>query len=252
MTTGADSQSTVPHAVVLTTDGWDSYQYLVPGPGSDPSAATAVEVLAPQANQGVNLRAVGWLGEGVLATDALSCVTWTEGTGSIAQAGVALRVRSAPGGPEAITVTNNILWGARNGWNVHVWSGGVGQVVGQVVLSHSFGSTPGQQPLLPWRLCARTVGATVQFKAWSLAVDPAEPEWGDPGYGGSFALPARWVYAGRVGWYVGHLGPGERASFGDLDVKELEVTAADRLAAAATASADEVMRGLAAAVESLG
>ena len=162
---------------------------------------------------------------------------------------MALRVRSAPGGAQAITVTNNIMWGARNGWNVHLWSGARGDLIGQIVLTHSFGPTVYQTPPLPWRLCARVVGPTLQFKAWSLAIDPTEPEWTDPGYGAGFVLPPEWVYPGRAGWYVGHLVSGDQAGYRSLQAHGLQVSVAERASASTQTSAQEVMRSVAAGLE---
>jgi hypothetical protein len=254
----ARSRATAPRLVTtdLTPDGLDRYQYTLrpvpadPGPSTDrnPGGTADLVVTAPATNQGVNLRSVGWFDEGTLGVDAESCVTWTEYSGPIAQAGVALRVRSAPGGAQAITVTNNIMWGARNGWNVHLWSGSHGEVIGQIVLTHSFGPVQ-QMPPLPWRLCARVVGPALQFKAWSLALRTTEPEWTDPGYGASFALPPAWVYPGRAGWYVGHLVRGDQAGFQALEAQPLHASVGERASASSQASAQEVMRSVASGLE---
>lgn len=253
----------------LTPDGLDRYDYALrtPSPGetrsavdepveagdlrADPAAGGDADVVvsAPVTNQGVSLRSLGWFDQGTLAVDAESCATWTEFTGPIAQAGVALRVRSAPGGAQAITVTNNIMWGARNGWNVHLWSGAEGDLIGQIVLNHAFGLTVFQTPPLPWRVCARVVGPTLQFKAWSLALGPGEPDWTDPGYGASFALPREWVYAGRAGWYVGHLVGGDQIAYRSLTAHGLEVSVSERAAVTAQTSAQEVVRAVAASLE---
>ena len=262
----AASRSAAPRLVTtdLTPDGLDRYRYTLrtppvaegsPAPGdaaaTDAGAGVTADLVvsAPATNQGVNLRSVGWFDEGTLSVDAESCATWTEFSGPIAQAGVALRVRSAPGGAQAITVTNNIMWGARNGWNVHLWSGARGDLIGQIVLTHSFGPTVYQTPPLPWRLCARVVGPTLQFKAWSLAIDPTEPEWTDPGYGAGFVLPPEWVYPGRAGWYVGHLVSGDQAGYRSLQAHGLQVSVAERASASTQTSAQEVMRSVAAGLE---
>lgn len=249
---GASDRSATPRLVTvnLTPDGDDRYEYALrstPTPRS--GAAPDLVVSAPASNLGVNLRSVGWFDEGTSTVDAESCVTWTEFSGPIAQAGVALRVRSAPGGAQAITVTNNIMWGARNGWNVHLWSGAQGRLIGQIVLTHSFGPTVYQTPPLPWRLCARVVGPALQFKAWSLALEDDEPEWTDPGYGASFALPAEWVYPGRAGWYVGHLVRGDQAGYRSLRTEPLDASVGERASSSSQASAQEVMRSVAASLE---
>ncbi|MBK6855772.1 MAG: hypothetical protein IPG97_04225 [Microthrixaceae bacterium] len=246
-----------PHLVTanLTADGADRYEYVLQQSsrsgrrGGQAGTGLDLVVTAPASNQGVNLREVGWFDDESPAVDAQSCVTWSEFTGPIAQAGVALRVRSAPGGPQAITVTNNIFFGARNGWNVHLWSGSRGEVIGQVVLSHSFGPTVFQTPPLPWRLCARTVGRVVQFKAWSMVLQPDEPAWADPGFGASFVVPDEWVYAGRAGWYVGHLVGGDQSDYRQLDAEALEPALGERVAVTSQASAQELVRSVAATLD---
>ena len=117
------------------------------------------------------------------------------------------------------------------------------------MLSNSFGPTVYQTPPLPWRLCARVVGPTLQFKAWSLAIDPTEPEWTDPGYGAGFVLPPEWVYPGRAGWYVGHLVSGDQAGYRSLQAHGLQVSVAERASASTQTSAQEVMRSVAAGLE---
>ena len=193
-------------AAPLTPDGDDQYLY-EPGRGS-------MVVRAPATNEGGNLRDVWWPMNATATVDHESCATWTEFGGPIAQAGVALRVRRQGGAVQAITVTNNIWWGARSGWNVHAWpaDGGPTLVVGQRLLGI---------PSLPWRLCARAVGSMVDFKVWSLADGGSEPAWGDPVFGASFELLPEWVYVGQPGWYTGHLRRGEALSFDSLRARAL-------------------------------
>lgn len=239
----------------LTADGADRYDYSLRTPAGQeegqPGSGLGLVVTAPTTNLGVNLREVGWIDQGPPTVDAEYCVTWTEFSGPITQAGVALRVRSAPRGAQAITVTNNILFGARNGWNIHLWSGSTGELVGQIVLAHAFGPTVFQQPPLPWRLCARTIGPVVEFKAWSMAVDDHEPAWTDPGYGGAFTVPSEWVYPGRAGWYVGHLRGGAQADYGSLEADPLTATVGERLSAASQATGQGVIRSVAASLDRL-
>lgn len=257
---GAEPASTAPVAAVpeqvrsaaLTSDGTDRYDYRhVPGPApADLVAPDAsrdllgtVAVAAPPGNRGVNLRAVWWFDGADASVDGVSCVTWAEYSGPIVQAGVALRVREVSGRTQAVTVTNNIMWGARNSWNVHLWNGGpTGELIGQSVLRRPFGESLVDQPPLPWRLCARVVGSVLQFKAWSLATQPTEPDWTDPGFGTSFTLPRGWVYPGRSGWYAGHLRGGDATSFRALRSERLRMGALDRLAVHGQASADAILR----------
>lgn len=237
----------------LTTDGFDHYRFAYAddtGPDAGPAeGGGTVLVTTPSTNNGGNLRSVWWF-EGERPTvDEESCATWSEYSGPIVQAGVALRVRRVGSYTQAITVTNNIMWGARNGWNVHLWKGGThGELIGQAVLSHSFGSSVFTQPPLPWRLCARVVGTTLQFKAWSLATHAEEPAWTDPGFGTSFVLPRGWVYPGYAGWYVGHLRPGDAAGYRSLRSGPLRVGALDRLAVASHTLADDLQRRVAGAL----
>ena len=190
----------------LTPEAGDRYLY-------DPGRGSMV-VRAPGTNGGGNLRQVWWPLDADASVNQQSCATWAEFGGPIAQAGIALRVRRQSGAVQAITVTNNIWWGARSGWNVHAWpaNGGPALVVGQRLLGN---------PPLPWRLCARAVGSTVDFKVWSLTGSGGEPAWGDSRFGARFTLLPEWVYAGQPGWYTGHLRRGEVLSFDALESRAL-------------------------------
>jgi hypothetical protein len=232
----------------LTPDGFDRYEFIhtesEPRTGDDRSN---VAVSARTANQHGNLRTVWWMDGQRPTVDQESCVTWSEYSGPIVQAGVALRVRKVGDHTQAITVTNNIMWGARNGWNLHLWNGGThGDLIGQAVLSHSFGTSTFNQPPLPWRLCARVVGTTLEFKAWSLATNPVEPDWSDPGFGTSFGLPKGWVYPGQAGWYVGHLRPGDSTVFRSLRSGVMRVGSLDRVSIVTHTVADRLKRQAAA------
>lgn len=90
------------------------------------------------------------------------------GLTAFAQPGVALHVRTAGGRTTAITLTNNVLWGARWNWNVHYMDSGrrpTYALLGSI-------SAPGfyrqsmRMPALPWRVCARTIGNSLQGKIW--------------------------------------------------------------------------------------
>lgn len=256
------------HTVVsadLTVDGFDHYRFdHTTGPVATPAGTGGtgggrtggapiesdrgehVTVTAPPTNRGANLRAVWWFDDERAAVDHESCATWSEYSGPIVQAGVALRVRRVGGHTQAITVTNNIMWGARNGWNVHLWNDGKpGQLIGQAVLSHSFGPHDAPPPL-PWRLCARVVGSSLQFKAWSLATHPSEPRWHDPGFGTSFALPRGWVYRGHAGWYAGHLQRGDTTGYRSLHSTALDIGSLDRVALTTHTVTDGLQRRVAA------
>ena len=94
---------------------------------------------------------------------------------------------------------------------------------------------------MPWRICARTVGATLEFKAWSLR-EHADVVWGDPRYGAAILLPDDVVRAGRAGWYVGHLGGGDRSTFTGLDAGPLSLSGLDALTVRERAAAGCVAR----------
>jgi hypothetical protein len=208
-------------AVELTPDFHDRYRFA--------AGAGRVRVAAPSANVGGNLRMAFWDRTARASVDQQSCVTWTSFGGAAAQGGVALRVRGSGRDIQALTVTNNIWFGARNGWNVHLWQLAFAtfRTLGQVRLTGSFGKVPFQQPPLPWRICARVVGRSFEFKAWSLAREHREPAWGDPEHGATYLLPPGWDRAGRPGAYVGHLHHGEATTFEDLDTRPIRPAGGD-------------------------
>jgi hypothetical protein len=143
-----------------------------------------------------------------LAVDAEVCATWSAATHN-QQPGLALRVRTAGGGTQAITVTKNIWLGGFSIFNVHLMDTSRSPVYHQTGQRDLAGlrrsASPNDVKPYPWRACARVVGTTVSFKVWPLA-DP-EPTWADPRYAHSVAIPATWNTPGTAGLYVGHLGP---------------------------------------------
>ena len=149
-----------------------------------------------------------------MAENEQSCATWSSESSNINQEGAALRIsEAADGAGRAITVTKNVYFHA--GWifNVHVWdtaTTGVGTQIGSFDLSSVFRPGGSQVPL-PWNLCARVVGPTVSFIAWPATEQP--PAWDDATHGGSVTLPNGWDSVGAAGWYIGHLQPGDSATF---------------------------------------
>ncbi len=234
-------------AADLTPEGSDRFRFeLEPAPEGVGGPGPTVSVSAPADNLGGNLRTAWWLDGSQPSVDQESCVTWSEFSGDAVQAGVALRVRQVAGRTQAITVTNNVMWGARNGWNVHLWNGGrQGELIGQVSLTHSFGATVFQQPPLPWRLCARVVGISLEFKAWSLTAHSTEPRWSDPGFGSSFMLPRGWHYPGHAGWYVGHLRPGDSTAYRSLRSSPMQMRSMQKLSISTRTVADELKHAVA-------
>lgn len=204
---------------VVTPDGTDAYS-LALGPRT-------VRGSAPATNDGGNLRMVWWPSRAPASVDSESCLTWTRRDSVLAQPGVALRVRRDGGRSRAITVTNNITFGARWAWNTHIWeSGRPFRQIGATYLTQAFGDHPTELPPLPWRLCARAIGSTVELKAWPTS-RTSEPAWGDARYGGSVALPPGWVFPGRSGWYLGHLHPGDWSEANEIGSWALRQTPGD-------------------------
>ncbi|CAN5885176.1 hypothetical protein BH23ACT2_BH23ACT2_26990 [soil metagenome] len=197
---------------IITRDGQDTYQLSDEGAG-----ATAV---APRGNSGSNLRTVALKDGAPRSVDQQSCVSFHGPINRVAQPGVALRVRSEPDRTRAITWTNNIWYGARWGFNLHLadssganfgerMNGQGGGFLPDAVLAEGGGYLP-----LPWRFCGRAMGTTVELKVWSEPTT-SEPAWGDPSHTLSRQVPESWVYPGRPGWYIGHLSPGERSRLTD-------------------------------------
>jgi len=216
-------------AGILTPDGHDRYGLTV--------ADGRVTAAAPASNAGSNTRVAFWRMADPATVDHQSCATWVNPRGRFHQEGAALRVRSVNGRTTAITVTNNFVYGTRWVFNVHVMDSGAQprfRQIGQFDLSQVFRPLPP----FPWRMCARVQGGTVSFIVWPLT--HAEPSWDDPRYGGSVRLPSGWQAAGRAGWYVGHLEPGDSVRFADLTTAEVTPQAQASGRAGADAVAPEL------------
>lgn len=199
-------------AGILTPDGHDRYGLTL--------ANGVVTAAAPTSNKGGNTRVGFWRSADQASVDQQSCATWMDPRGRFHQEGAALRVRTANGRTTAITVTNNIVYGTRWVFNVHVMDSAADprfRQIAQFDLSEVFRpSGPGTTELAPhpWRMCARAVGRTLSFIVWPLT--HAEPSWDDPRYGGSVTVPTAWGAAGYPGWHVGHLEPGDSVRFAEL------------------------------------
>lgn len=201
------STPTDQRVVVLTPDGGDRYRY---GSSSD-----AIEVAALDGNQGSNLRSIFWPGTSPVVADGQSCATWTSQTGLLVQQGAALRIRRTSGRVRALTVTKNVLFGVTSNVNLHTWDSARAEPFAKFAGATVPGLREDGRTLpLPWRFCARVVGRTLSFKVWPTS--RSEPAWGDPRWGGSATVPAGWEAPGTTGWYVGHLGAGERARYDQL------------------------------------
>ena len=187
----------------LTRDADDTYE-LRQRPG-------AVRVSAPADNvghpQGSDTRALVWSPEVPASVDQEVCASWTDAT-DWAQQGLALRIRPDEGGMRSLIVAKNTVYGAEWQLNVYSWDTARRtplQIHGAVALDHTMAFF--QRPIpLPWTVCARTFRTLVWVKAWPSA-EP-EPRWSDAEHAGVVNVGEDWVYAGRPGWYAGHVEPG--------------------------------------------
>jgi hypothetical protein len=198
---------------VLTPEGTDDYR-LRP-------TADGVLARAPRTNRGENFRMVFWRRGSRPRLDAESCATWQSDRGDFAQQGAALRIVETPDGAvRAVTVSRDVYPDhppADDQWwfNFHVWDSRddpAYHLLAQVEiprLRRGDHAAP-----LPWHFCARTRGRTLAFKVWRAGEQ--EPDYGEPGYGGSAQIPDGWVVPGHTGWYVAHLWAGDWARFTDL------------------------------------
>ncbi len=207
--------------LVLTPDGFDSYQRL--------SGGRTMGVTTTVGNSDANLRNIYIQRRGQPQVDEQVCATWSEQQGIVVQQGLALRVRTGVDGrSQAITVTKNIYGFVNWHMNLHLWTGDSGtwrpdllaQFDFRYALLDGYTNNPvtgGRADVfapLPWRVCARAQGPVITVKAWP-ATRP-EPAWDDPVHVLRALVPADTVRPGRVGWYVGHLAPGDFARYDDL------------------------------------
>lgn len=201
---------------VLTTDGSPLYRVSTSGrvltvsaPG--PRARTVLQ-------EPGNLRMAIVKDTTPVSVDHQSCVTWGAPQGPWDQPGVTLRVRSDPTRTRAIMVTNNVVFGARGTFNVHLTDSAADPPFRQVAgftFPRAMTTASGALAPYPWRLCARTTGPKVEVKVWSLASRQDDPAWGDPAHSASVTVPASWVVAGRPGLYAGHLAAGSTMALTD-------------------------------------
>jgi hypothetical protein len=196
-------------ASVATGDGPRTYEFELSSDGE------TVMVYAPPGT-GRNLRMVWTTADTPVSLDHQACDTWGVTDGPITQQGVALRVVEEGGSvSRAICVMKNIWMGGNWIFNAIGFDHGSFVVLGTVDLSETFDPN-GLVTQLPWRMCARVEGRSLDWKVWPTA--RAEPAWGDTMYGTTVTLPGEWVYPGRPGFYVGHLEMGDDAEFTDESV----------------------------------
>lgn len=206
----------------ITPDGDDIYRTHL--------ALGQVTVAAPATNDFGNLRMVAARDDVELSVDQESCITWLGPRHEAAQPGLALRVTASGGGTRAITVSNNVWLQDRSSFNVHLADSAGDDFadrmkgIGEIQLPSGLGDGAFTRTPLPWRMCARAAGTTIEVKAWSLTEHPDEPSWDDLGFAGSVEVPQDWVYEGRPGFYMAHLAPGERAYLVDEVTRTLAPT----------------------------
>lgn len=185
------------------------------------SSADSVSVRAGDA--GSNHREVFWSPQQP-RLDGEVCATWASESAPTAQQGLALRIVQADGRTRAVTITKNVIFGATWAINAHVWDSGLDQpfqAIGQWDLVATLTEAGRTRPL-PWRACARTIGATLSFRLWVLGVH-AEPTWDTPGHTGSATIPAAWNVPGQFGLYAGHLPAGGEMVYTDVSVRAVSL-----------------------------
>lgn len=173
---------------------------------------------APSSNRYGNLRLAVIADDAPNAVDQSACVTWNGPDAGIGQPGIVLRSTIEPGRTRAIMVTNNVWAHFRSAFNVHLADSTAQEPllqIGSAELPDAVGTAFELLPL-PWRICGRVIGSTLQIKAWSVPSHASPPAWGDHHYGTSMRLPEDWVMAGKPGVYIGHLQAGEAAEMTDL------------------------------------
>lgn len=165
----------------------------------------SLTVSAPARNTNTNIREIFWRPSSLRALNEQECVTYDSNSPAI-QEGLVLRVALHGKYLRLLTLTKNI-------WNYAVWNFNVswwvvsptGQTnyarIGWVNESAEVGGQNGA-PIAPepWNLCASVVGATFSVLVWPSS--SPMPPWSSAQ---SVALPAKWVYKGRLGLYVGHI-----------------------------------------------
>lgn len=140
--------------------------------------------------------------------DQVSCATWARQSTWRTQPGLAVRVVDRGGRVRAVTLTKNIVWGVQTVMDVLTWDTGRGgrpwRTVGQFDLARVLLTKHRRLLPLPWRACLRVDDRRLSFKVWPVGrVD--RPAWGDREYVRHAVLPRSFAYAGRPGWYVGHV-----------------------------------------------
>lgn len=178
---------------------------------------SSVTLSAATSNTSGNLRFIGARHGAPISTNHTSCATWTGDTSTHIQPGVSVRSHISDGRRRAITLTNNVYFGARGLWNVHFADSDSAIPMlglGSFDFSSALGGLRSSEVNPPWRFCLRATGTVVTAKVWPAGI--SEPSWSDPQYAKSLSVPSNYVLAGQPGWYMGHLLPGESATLTGL------------------------------------
>lgn len=168
-----------------------------------------------------NEREAFWYTGSPVAQDEESCSTWDTSPGLTQQGEMLHMTQDANGVVHGIAVVDNIWMGGK--WIINIYGvtgDGSGDVAPDVAdIQEGFtpsglGDSLDTMPPLPWHMCARTVGTTVEFVVWTGS-NP-EPAYGTPGAGGQADIPVGYQDPGIAGWWVGHLPPASTATMSDL------------------------------------
>lgn len=201
---------------LLTPDDDDTYTWeQIPG-GHTVSAAPG--------NAGANSRYVYSTIHTPDVVNQMSCVTWDGIVDPYIQPGIAARHSIEADRTRAISVTNNVWGGARALWNVHLWDSAItdglpAEAIGTVIVP-VMGLEIEDLPAPPWSMCVRVQDTTLDFKVWPAA--SPEPEWDDDFHVGSLDLPDHAVFAGKPGFYAGHIAPGTSSIFTNHHFEDLD------------------------------
>lgn len=202
---------TVPHEIV--TPSWGSYYTFR-------RKRSTITVTSSKVHT-INLRTVFWPASARRSIDQESCIVWKTPDGR-AQPGMALRI--VPGNADngkAILLTQNVfaqiyfefyVLGVDNG----EFAPKLGQFDMRDVVWTGTKMRPG-----PWHVCARVIGRAFSVKTW-LPGQP-EPSWDTTGPEvRRLTLPAKWVYPGLPGAYIGHIKPSQSFVFSDQRTRSLD------------------------------
>jgi hypothetical protein len=153
--------------------------------------------------------------------DQITCATWARQSSWRVQPGLAVRVVDRAGRVRAVTLTKNIVWGVQTVMNVLTWDtdrrGRPWRTVAQFDLARVLLTPHRRLVPLPWRACLRVQDRRVSVKVWPLGrVD--RPAWSDRAHVRHARLPRAFRYAGRPGWYVGHVPDGGSLAYRGLRV----------------------------------